>query len=239
MKRNKFSLSHYKLFSQGWSYLTPITHYEVLPGDTVQQATSALVRCSPMLAPVMHPTHCKIHHWFVPYRLLWENWESFITGGEDGLDSSTFPTMTFANNGVGVGSLPDYMGLSTETKTADTTVSALPFRAYALIYNEFYRDQDLQTKVAMSTADGHDTTTSADLLKANWDKDYFTTARPWAQKGPEVTVPVVGDGSGIVMKGTGDSTERNVKLNATDETYIDGYAGAAGDRDWETNLYPN
>ena len=66
---------------------------EVLPGDTVQHATPALVRLSPLNAPVMHPVHIKIHHWFVPHRLVWEDFEDFITGGADGFDDSTFPTI--------------------------------------------------------------------------------------------------------------------------------------------------
>ncbi len=92
MKRNKFSLSHYKLLSMNMGNLVPIGLNEVLPGDTIQQATSALVRVSPLLAPLMHPVHVRIHHWFVPHRLVWEDWEDFITGGPDGQDSSTLPT---------------------------------------------------------------------------------------------------------------------------------------------------
>ena len=89
MKRSKFSLSHYKLFSCDMGELIPMAVMEVLPGDTFQHATSAFVRASPLLAPVMHPVHCHIRHFFVPYRLLWDNWEDFITGGPDGSNSSS------------------------------------------------------------------------------------------------------------------------------------------------------
>ena len=129
MKRSKFSLSNYKLFSAQMEELIPCNMTEVLPGDTIQQATSALVRFGPMLAPVMHPTHATIHHWFVPHRLVWDDWESFITGGMDGMDASVFPTITFAG-GVAVGSLADYLGVPTGVNNIE--VSALPFRAYAL-----------------------------------------------------------------------------------------------------------
>ena len=91
MKRNKFSLSHYKLGTYNMGYLYPIAWYEALPGDTVQQQSSMLIRCAPLLAPVMHPVHVRIHHWFVPNRLIWEDWEDFITGGPDGNDASVTP----------------------------------------------------------------------------------------------------------------------------------------------------
>lgn len=189
MKRSKFSLSHYKLASMDMGELVPIGLMEVLPGDTVQHATSALVRCSPMLAPVMHPVHARIHHWFVPHRIVWEDWEDFITGGADGMDASVFPTITFATGPVN-GTLADYLGVPTGVNGIE--VSALPFRAYALIWNEWYRDQDLQTELTIDVTSGPDTTTNTDLQNVCWEKDYFTSARPWEQKGPSVSIPLTG-----------------------------------------------
>ena len=87
--------------------LIPISCLEVLPGDTLQHASNLLIRVSPLLAPVMHPVHVRIHHWFVPNRLVWDNWEDFITGGPDGMDASVFPYMVGAST---VGSLGDYLG---------------------------------------------------------------------------------------------------------------------------------
>lgn len=113
MIRSKFSLSNYKLFTASMGELVPIGLTEVLPGDTIQQATSALLRASPLLSPVMHPVSVRIHHWFVPHRLTWEDWEDFITGGPDGEDASTFPTITFGGgSGAAVGSLADYLGVT-------------------------------------------------------------------------------------------------------------------------------
>jgi len=80
MKRGKFSLSYTKLLSGDMGELIPIGWHEALPGDTLQHSTSALVRAAPLLSPVMHPVEVRIHHWFVPNRLLWDNWENFITG---------------------------------------------------------------------------------------------------------------------------------------------------------------
>lgn len=191
MKRSKFSLSHHKLLTCDMGELIPIGTVEVLPGDTIQHATSALIRCAPLLAPVMHPVTVRIHHWFVPYRLIWDDFEDFITGGPDGLNASVFPTISLAATGDAgqavTGSLADYLGVPTGVAQA---VSALPFRAYQTIFNEWYRDQDLTSPIAVSTASGPDTTTSRFLRNAAWEKDYFTSARPWEQKGPAITIPL-------------------------------------------------
>lgn len=198
MKRNKFSLSHYKLLSCDMGELVPCGLVEVLPGDTIQHATSALVRVSPLLAPVMHPVHVRIHHFFVPHRLVWEDWEDFITGGPDGMDESVFPTIDLSwtdgtpptGSGI-VGGLADYLGCPPEIDGLE--VSALPFRAYAMIWNEYFRDQDLETALTIDLGSGADTTTNTVLQNVDWEKDYFTSARPWTQKGPEVTIPLTGD----------------------------------------------
>ncbi|QGH72368.1 MAG: major capsid protein [Microviridae sp. ctQch27] len=187
MKRSVFSLSHHKLLSFDMGELVPIGMTEVLPGDTMQQATTMLVRASPLLAPVMHPVDVRIHHWFVPHRLVWADFEKFITGGPDGLDASVFPTITFGG-AIPAGTVMDYLGMP--LGVAGLTVSALPFRAYNLIWNNWYRDQDLETALAVSTASGNDVTTNTNLKSCSWEKDYFTSARPWEQKGPTVTVPL-------------------------------------------------
>jgi len=201
VKRSKFSLSHYKFATCNMGELVPVGLVEVLPGDTVQQATSMLVRVSPLNTPVMHPCLVRIHHWYVPHRLVWDDWEDFITGGEDGADASAFPTIT-VNTGTGwaVKSLADYLGVPTTVD--DLPVSALPFRAYAMIWNEWYRDQQLQTALTIDTSDGADTTTNTALQFAAWEKDYFTTCRPQPQLGSEVTLPL--------------GTTATVKTNSTD-----------------------
>lgn len=188
MKRSKHSLSHYRLISMDMGQLIPIAWFEALPGDSVQAASSALIRMKPMLAPVMHPISVRIHHWFVPNRLIWANWEKFITGGSDGEgDGSAWPY--FNNPTPGAGELGDYLGLPVGVAVGQ--VSALPARAYSLIFNEFYRDADLVSERAISTADGADATTSlSSVASIAWEKDYFTSARPWPQKGPSVTLPL-------------------------------------------------
>lgn len=244
MKRSKHSLSHYKLLSCDMGELVPCGLVEVLPGDTIQHATSALIRATPLLSPVMHPVSVRVHHWYIPFRLIWQDWEDFITGGPDGLNASVFPTITIGGgSGAAVGSLADYLGVPTAVNNIE--VSALPFRAYATIWNEFYRDSDLQGELVVSKASGADTTTSTVLQNCAWEKDYFTSARPWEQKGPAITVPLgtradvkgigvgTADSAGLqTWKETGGATQTNVNSFGTptgaDNFYIKGTAGGAG-----------
>lgn len=190
-KRNKFSYNPYKVFTCDMGEMVPIGLQEVLPGDTWRQSTTALVRLSPLVSPVMHPVHVVIHHWFVPFRLLWDDWEDFITGGPNGVSAPVYPTITSpVSVGWPIGSLADYLGV--KPGVASREVSVLPFRAYVKIFNECYRDEDLVSALALSTASGADSITVTDLQKVAWPKDYFTSARPWEQKGAEVSLPLVG-----------------------------------------------
>lgn len=229
MKRNKFSLSHYKLLSMKMGQLVPLTWYEALPGDTIQQATTALIRCAPMVTPAMHPVHVRIHHFFVPLRVIWQGsgalgssatggFENYITGGPDGLDATLHPYIQFANN-ASVSTLDDHLGLPLNGHLGQTTnVSALPYRAYQFIWNEYFRDQDLQTAAVVSTADGADTTTSKTLQNVAWEKDYYTVARPWEAKGPSITIPLSGTAP-IVGLAVADGT---VAANATARDQVQG-----------------
>lgn len=230
MKRAPFNLSHYKLLTANLGQLVPIGVTQVKPGDTFQHSTSGLIRCSPMVAPPMHPVHVSFHHWFVPFRIIWEDFEKFITGGEDGMDESVFPTITTpASTGFALGSLADHLGIP--PGVPDKEVSALPFRAYALIYNEWYRDQDLISKLGLSKASGPDTTTNTTLQNSCWEKDYFTVARPWEQKGPEVTIPlgttapVITNEENIIVGVGGQEDQRNIRaLQTNNNVGVDGAA---------------
>lgn len=200
-KRSSFPLSHYRLFSAKMGYIYPIACYEVLPGDTFRQSTSLFLRVAPMVTPVMHPCHVKIHSWYVPYRLLWDDWENFRTGGPDGMDASEVPYITAPEGGFKIGSLADYLGIP--TGIAGLKVNAFAFRAYNYIANENYRDERVQDPVKWVKTGGADTETATDLLPSPWGRDYFTTASPTPQTGPEVTIPVnMGDAGTPTLTGT-------------------------------------
>lgn len=214
MKRNKFSLSHYRLLTCNMGQLVPCGLTEVLPGDSIQQATSILLRCAPMATPPMHPVHMRLHHFYVPIRLVWDEWEDFITGGPDGMSVPDFPTVKAPSvGGFAVGSLADYLGIP--TGVPDLEVSAIPFRMAAFIFNEYYRDQDLVPPLVFSKASGLDTTTVTALQNVAWEKDYFTILRPWTQKGPEVTVPI---GESAPVGGVVSGTFRSMDARDYDAT---------------------
>lgn len=220
MKRNKFSLSHYKLLSAEGGYLIPISCYEVLPGDTVQQNSNLLVRCSPLLAPVMHPLDVKVHHFFVPTRILWDGFEDFITGKATPQHPVTrmpsIPSTEPDESVYKVRMLFDYLGIPPKDAAFNSEqsadISALPFRAYNKIYNEYYRDKDLMNPVPEFTASTYDSPLSYGLLNVAWDKDYFTTARPWAEKGGAASVPLTATGSTVAVSPTTAPTDaRNLQ----------------------------
>jgi len=113
LKRSKHTLSNYRLFTCNMGELIPCGIQEALPGDTFQLSSSALIRVSPLAAPVMHPVTVRVHHFFVPHRLVWTSWEDFITGGPDGNNADVIPT-TSVDLEVVAGTLWDYLGIPTK-----------------------------------------------------------------------------------------------------------------------------
>ena len=201
MKRWKHTLSHYKMVTGNMGELLPIACVPVLPGDTFQHHTQVLVRCSPLNAPVMHPTNVRIHHWFVPNRIIFPDWEQFITGGPDGNDQTSLPRVTM-NDAVDK-SIMTYCGAS---NAQTQTVLDFPMRAYNKIYNQRYRDQDLiPEKNELDNS----------ISKVAWEKDYFSTARPWTQKGPDILLPL-GDTAPVVSSGVSGPTFTDVASQTED-----------------------
>lgn len=240
LKRNVFDLSHEKRLSCNMAELVPVMLQEVIPSDQFRcNGTEMLIRVAPMTAPVMHRINAYTHYFFVPHRLVWDDWKTFITGGTDGKQAPNFPQITLnesIKNFFAPGMLSDYLGVPTcdptQTITQPITINALPFRAYQLIYNEYYRDQTLQPEIVISK----DSTTpsSADMLqirKRCWEKDYLTSALPFTQRGDDVLLPNtvtyrqpsrVTDISGQPQtSGTLDNTNGQVTVNQAMPSIID------------------
>lgn len=209
-KANRFNLSHDVKLTCKFGKLTPILCQDVLPGDVFKLNTEMLVRFAPMLAPVMHRVNVYTHFFFVPKRLVWDNWKQFITGGESGEDSPAYPRIKITSDlRFNAGSLADYLGFPVlgpnkgvhpDNRERDFGyIDALPFRAYQLIYNEYYRDQNLTEEVEIGKdMDGRIQLQPyisglMQLRNRAWQKDYFTSALPFAQRGDEVTLPFTGD----------------------------------------------
>lgn len=158
MRRYKHNLSHYHLFTGNMGDLIPAACVEVLPGDSFQGQTSLLVRATPLVAPVMHPVTVRVHHWFVPNRILWGGWENWIVNSTN---SDVPPTTSTGINQP----LNAYLGL--DDTVAHPLINALPHYAYNKIWNECYRDKELCAERAAS---------SKSVAKVMWEKDEFTTA---------------------------------------------------------------
>lgn len=198
-KKSVFDLTHDVKLSCNMGQLVPVLIQEVIPSDKFKVANEAFARYQPMVAPMMHRTDVSFHTFFVPYRILWPNWDKWITNQKVAGALPAHPYIKLSDTGVGTyaiqnGSLGDYLGLPlTSGSTAETNVSALPFAAYQMIYNEYYRDQNLIDPIDFELIDGDNTTNAlvlGALRKRAWEHDYFTACAPSAQAGEAVELPI-------------------------------------------------
>jgi len=194
-----FDMTHDVKLSTKMGKLTPVLAIDVLPGDKFKIGADALIKFAPILAPLMHMINLYIHYFFVPNRLLWSNWENFITGTPDDLGDPYIPpyiTNFYANNSDSLefNKLCDYIGITpaVDGDPGSEAISALPLAAYNLIYNEYYRDQNLIDPLFFELVDGDNTANKASFKLRNraWEHDYFTSCLPFAQKGAAVDLPL-------------------------------------------------
>lgn len=191
IQRSVFDRSHDYKTTLDSGYLIPFFVDEVLPGDTFKLRVNAFVRMNTLIAPFMDNVFMDTFFFFVPTRLVWDNWQRFCGEQKNPGDSTDFlipslsGTNTFAN-----GTIFDYMGLPTGVALdpANTPINALPFRAYNLIYNEWFRDENLVDSLPVLTSDGPDPISNYTLCKRAKRHDYFTSCLPWPQKGPQVDI---------------------------------------------------
>lgn len=262
VRKSFHNLSYENKLSFDMGDLVPVYTENVVPGDRFRVNTEVFLRFAPMLAPIMHRVNCYVHYFFVPYRLIWDDWKDFITGGEDGLLQPVFPKYRLFGKYCAPGQLGDFLGYNFSTDLSSETTSKsggeyslLDFRAYQLIYNEYYRDQNLTPAVQFSKASGNSQSTdvlisgtdydslSADialaelmtLRKRAWEKDYFTSALPFVQRGVAAQIPF-GDPS---ISGSGISNIYQIQ-NSEDYQVAVKNGSTSDDLDFDpNNVIPN
>lgn len=205
IQRSVFDRSHDYKTTLDAGYLIPFFVDEVLPGDTFKLRVNAFVRMNTLIAPFMDNVFMDTFFFFVPSRLIWDHWQSFCGEQKNPGDSTDFliPSLSGTNT-FNNGSIFDYMGLPTGVALdpANTPINALPFRAYNLIYNEWFRDENLIDSIAVPTGDGPDPISNYTLRKRAKRHDYFTSALPWPQKGPSVDVGLTGNAPVVGFDGS-------------------------------------
>lgn len=219
MKRTKFDRSHVYKTTFNSGKLIPVFIDEVLPGDTARMSVNYFARLATPIKPIMDNIYLDWFFFFVPNRLVWEHWQNFCFEQEDPDDSTDYviPTVSATGNSENayVGSLWDYFGLPVNTSGNLSGISALPFRGVYLIWNEWFRDENLQKSVKIQKGDTNEVLNSARATEQpSWvftsgtsivpglacpprgkRHDYFTSAFPWTQKGPGVSIGLAGTAS--------------------------------------------
>ena len=196
LKRSVFDRSHDYKTTLDSGYLVPFYVDEVLPGDSFKLNVATFARMNTPIVPFMDNVYLETFFFFVPTRLVWDNWQKFNGEQKNPGDSTDFLIPSLSNvTSFANGTVFDYFGLPTgvNLNSSISPVNSLPFRAYNLIWNEWFRDENLQNSVSVPTGDGPDDVSNFTLLKRGKRHDYFTSALPWPQKGPAVDVGLSGN----------------------------------------------
>lgn len=196
LKRSVFDRSHDYKTTLDSGYLVPFYVDEVLPGDSFKLNVATFARMNTPIVPFMDNVYLETFFFFVPTRLVWDNWQKFNGEQKNPGDSTDFLIPSLSNvSSFANGTVFDYFGLPTSVNlnSSISPINSLPFRAYNLIWNEWFRDENLQTSVSVPTGDGPDPVSNFNLLKRSKRHDYFTSALPWPQKGPSVDVGLSGN----------------------------------------------
>lgn len=192
------------IMSMSAGYVYPALVREMYPNDRIKISHEALLKSAPMLFPIYSPMKLRFDYFYNENRNVWrgdesKDWSAFIFNSIDGKpienpdDAPVLPTVILTADDCKAGSLTDYLGINTETSMIGAQISALRYRHYNQIINNFYLDENLSTKLPISLTEGPDTTTSRTLAKRCWNKDRFTTAATSPQAGISYGVPLTGD----------------------------------------------
>lgn len=229
-KRSKFDLSFDRKFSFDMGKAYPMLVQECVPGDTWHIQASDIIRFQPLISPVYHRLDFKIHYFFVPNRLVWDNWENFITQKNPDINvpTTTFSGLSTSGVASGVNSLMDYFDLPVSAQNADRQntlpLCVLPFRAYNLIYNEYFRDEFKQNEIALFKNEDSvslDEMRTYRLFNVGWEKDYFTNAQHSPQQGAAVTLPMKNNSSvSTYINKSGTNTGGPIQIDAGTDKLI-------------------
>ena len=227
IQRSSFNRSHGYKTTLDSGYLVPFFVDEVLPGDTFNLKATLFGRLATPVVPFMDNMYLETFFFFVPNRLVWDNWQKFNGEQKNPGDSTDFLIPTLEAGKHEVGSIADYFGIPTGVSL--DKINALPFRAYNLIYNEWFRDENLQDSLEVPTGDGPDPINKYNLVRRGKRHDYFTSCLPWPQKGPGVELPL---GSTANLNGTlsvpGGSYTLNVNTNGNSLSHNPSWSWQSG-----------
>lgn len=239
IQRSSFDRSHGLKTTFDAGYLYPILCDEALPGDSFNVSMTGFARLATPIFPIMDNMRMETFFFAVPNRLLWDNWQKFNGEQTNPGDSTDYLIPTIAPTSGGTypaGSLSDYMGLPTEVM--DIRHSSFWHRAYNLIWNEWFRDQNIQDSVPTFTDDASESSTNYQLLRRGKRHDYFTSCLPWPQKGDPVSIPL---GSQAPVTGIGFSAAANTNTGslAGESVNLTGGTSAIYNKIMPTNVDPS